>query len=43
MERMYNEKLRSMRSNHEDELARREQDYADKQEADSQRHHELYT
>lgn len=38
MERMYNEKLRQMRQAHEVELARREQDYADKQEADNQRY-----
>ena len=42
MERMYNEKLRQMRLAHEQELARREQDYADKQEADHQRYQELY-
>ena len=42
MERMYNEKLRQMRMAHEQELARREQDYADKQEADNQRYQELY-
>ena len=42
MERMYNDKLRQMRSAHEIELARREQDYADKQEADNQRYQELF-
>jgi hypothetical protein len=42
MERTYNEKLRQMRAAHEQELARREQDYADKQEADNQRYQELY-
>lgn len=41
-ERVYNEKLRKMRADHEAELARREQDYADKQEADNQRYQELY-
>jgi hypothetical protein len=29
-ERVYNDKLRKMRADHEAELARREQDYADK-------------
>lgn len=43
MERMYNEKLRQMRQAHEIELARREQDYADKQEADNQRYQELFS
>jgi hypothetical protein len=41
-ERVYNDKLRKMRNDHEAELARREQDYADKQEADNQRYQELY-
>jgi len=41
-ERTYNEKLRQMKHAHEVELARREQDYADKQDADNQRYQELY-
>lgn len=41
-ERTYNEKLRQLRQAHDIELARREQDYADKQEADNQRYQELY-
>lgn len=43
MERNYSEKLRQMRFAHEAELARREQDYADKQEADNQRYQELFS
>jgi hypothetical protein len=41
-ERTYNEKLRQLRQAHDIELARREQDYADKQDADNQRYQELY-